>query len=121
MNEIKLMKEAFNFLEKEGYVVSTTKSNIEYCVTYSKFGKQIVLSYDLRQHRFDVGIRDNKGSNDYLPLLEMDVGNTTQKKELIDVLNALYREIEADRTISRKHFCEIVSAYAEFVKKHFCR
>ena len=118
MNEIKLMKEAFNFLEKDGYAVSTTKSNIEYCVTYSKFDKQIALSYDLRQHRFDVGIRDVKGSNDYLPLLEMNIGNITQKKELIDMLNALYHEIEADWTISRKHFCEIVNAYAKFVKRN---
>ena len=118
MNEIRLMKAAFNFLEKDGYAVSTTKNNIEYGVTYSKFDKQIALSYDLRQHRFDVGIRDIKGSNDYLPLLEMNIGNKTQKKELIDMLNTLYHEIDTDWTISKKHFCEIVNAYAEFVKRN---
>lgn len=121
MNEIKLMKKAFSFLVENGYAVSATKSNIEYYVTYSKFDKQITLSYDLRQHQFDVGIRDVKDSSNYtayLPLLEMNVGDTIQKEKLIDALNVLYNEAEADWTISKKHFCGIVNAYAEFVKSN---
>ena len=39
-----------------------------------------------------------------------------KKEKLIDALNVLYQEIEADRTISEKHFRGIVNAYAEFVK-----
>ena len=48
----------------------------------------------------------------------MNIGNKTQKKELIDMLNTLYHEIDTDWTISKKHFCEIVNAYAEFVKRN---
>lgn len=121
MNEIKLMKDAFSFLVENGYAVSTKKSNIEYYVTYSKFNKQIVLSYDLRQHQFDVGIQDVKDLSNYttyLPLLKIDVGDTIQKEKLIDALNAVYHETEADWTISQKHFCGIVNAYAEFVKNN---
>lgn len=121
MNEIKLMKDAFSFLVENGYAVSTKKSNIEYYVTYSKFNKQIVLSYDLRHHQFDVGIQDVKDLSNYttyLPLLKIDVGDTIQKEKLIDALNAVYHETEADWTISKKHFCGIVNAYAEFVKNN---
>jgi|LSQX01.1.fsa_nt_gb hypothetical protein len=122
MNEIKLMKEAFSFLIENGCAISVEKSNVEYCVTYFKSDKQIVLSYDLRQHRFDVGIRNVKGSSNYdatyLPLLETDVGDTIQKEQLIDALNVLYHQAETDWTISKKHFSEIVNAYAEFVKNN---
>lgn len=121
MNEIKLMEEAFSFLVENGYEVTATKNSIEYYVTYSKCDKQIVLNYDLRQHQLDVGIRDVKDSNNYtayLPLLEMDVGDKIQKEKLIDALNILYHETEADWTISTKHFCGIVNAYAEFIKSN---
>lgn len=121
MNEIKLIKEAFSFLVENGYTVTATKSNIEYHVTYSKSDKQIALSYDLRQHQFDIGIRDVKDSSNhtaYLPLLEMDVSDIIQKEKLIDTLNVLYHETESDWTISKEHFCGIVNAYAEFVKSN---
>lgn len=122
MNEIKIMKEAFGFLAENGFAISAEKSSIEYCVTYFKSGKQIVLCYDLRQHRFDVGIRNVKCARNYgatyVPLLETDVGDTIQKEQLIEALNFLYHQAETDWTISREHFSEIVNAYAKFVKSN---
>lgn len=121
MNEIKLMKEAFSFLLENGYAVSVGKSNIECCVTYTKSDEQIILSYDFREHQFDVGIRNVNGSINYIaysPLLEMDFGDAIGKGQLIDALNVLYHDAEKDCTTSKKHFYGIVNAYAKYVKNN---
>lgn len=121
MNEIKLIESAFNFLVERGCSLSSQKTNLEYCVTYSFSNKKIILNYDLRLHRFDVGIQSTKNMDEYglyYPLLELNIGGKSQRQELIDRIEALNVEVENDRIISKKHFCAILDAYAEFVKRN---
>lgn len=82
---------------------------------------EVILTYDLRLHQFDIGIQDtkivdNRGS--YYPLLELNIGGKSQRQELIERIEALNVEVKNDRIISKKHFRAIIDAYAEFVKRN---
>lgn len=117
MNEIRIIKCAFNFLLQKGFSPSFYKSNIEYCVTYSSSKMNFILTYDLRLHQFDVGI-SYKNNNSYIPLFEVEISNEICKQETLDKIKSVYLDAQKDWTITKKHFCTIIELYANFVNRN---
>lgn len=117
MNEIKLIKDAFGFLQKNGFSLECTKSNMEYGLIYSCATVNIILDYDLRLHRFDVGISNPKQTT-YIPLLEANIRSELYRKDFLQKINAVYIDAKNDWTITETHFRTIVELYAEFTREN---
>ena len=119
MNEIKLMEDAFNFLLEKGFIPTSTKSNLEYCIIYSSSNLNIILNYDLRTHQFDIGIVISKNKHEsYIPLFEVRISNEIYKQQTLNKIKSVYLSAQKDWTISKKHFCAIIDLYSEFLNQN---
>lgn len=120
MNEIALMKKAFKFLLDRGFCLTQYKNNFEYCVVYHSTKIEIVLDYDLRTHRFDVGLMNiaNGAKNTYLSVMEVNALDERGRNEVVKKITSIYDEEERKWFFSKKSLSKIINIYAEFLKQN---
>lgn len=121
MNEIEIIRNRFDFLLQHGLSCLYKKSNIEYYIAYSNAYFTIALSYDLRLHKLDVGILDNRGSKNYLsymPLVDCKIGDPKSRDELGKKVEEIYFAARKDWTISKEHLCTIADLYRDFIEQN---
>ncbi len=116
MNEIRMIKNEFYYLELLDFKVFEKKTNLYYEVRYNKKSYSIIIDYDLRTHAFEVNIYNDSlcETKSLLSLIsELDA------TEFNNLIENVYHKAEDDWTFSRNHFLEIVHNYAKLlIKQH---
>ena len=117
MNEIKIIKEYFNFLLENKFLCKHAKDNLEHSVFYTKYPLEIAITFDVRESKIFVGLLDLSAEKPYFTytlLEEANIASINKIKTLNDAINDIYCE----GNINKHKLKSLLSLYADFIKEN---